>query len=169
MYDIDHWKHSWLLLFGLVFWYTPCLRKGYPFIFSITLCQKLTDFSEFWYVKSYDLDSVMEFSIKQVADRFELAREARFELVKHVWQPVEQPAASYIQTFNRLFNRLFNRFDNRLCRVNGVSQHRISNVSRAWCAIALPWWKTNMFPLLRIAGSNSGVSNTSQQYCLGDC
>jgi len=37
-------------------------------------------------------------------------------VVKPVWQRVEQPVVSCIQTFNRLFNK----FDNRLYRVSGV-------------------------------------------------
>jgi len=32
----------------------------------------------------YDLDIVMEFGLKQVADRFEVSRQARFELVRQL-------------------------------------------------------------------------------------
>jgi len=42
-------------------------------------------------------------------------------VVKPVWQTVEQPVVSCIQTFNRLSNQLYNRFGNRFCRVYGVS------------------------------------------------
>jgi len=45
----------------------------------------------------------------------------------------------------------------------GVSWRRNSTVSRAWCAGALSWWKTNMSPaMLRIADSSFCVSNTSR-------
>ena len=48
----------------------------------------------------------------------------------------------------------------------GVSRRWSSTVSRARCAGALSWWKTNTSPaMMRIAGSSSCISNTSRYYC----